>query len=68
MLILILNIFLLICYLQIFAFLALYGYIFFVVLWDAIFQHEMIVAISSWLQVTIQDVKDYVGAIAGKIV
>ena len=45
---------------------ALNGYIIFVVTWDAIFQHEMIVAISKWVQVTIQDVKDYVGAIAGK--
>ena len=50
---------------QIVTYLALYGYIIFVVYWNDVVQHEVVVAISDWLEVTEQDRKDYVGAIAG---
>ena len=52
-------------YFQIVTYLALYGYIIFVVYWNDIVQHGVVVAISDWLEVTEQDRKDYVGAIAG---
>ena len=52
-------------YFQIVTYLALYGYIIFVVYWNDIVQHQVVVAISNWLEVTEQDRKDYLSAIAG---
>ena len=52
-------------YFQIVTYLALYGYIIFVVYWNDIVQHGVVVAVSDWLGVTEQDRTDYVGAIAG---